>query len=155
MCLKYQIDRVCNIRSHFRLKLQVRYSDKKLSVNGLKYGFCKKLLGYKWTSDQLKTFLLLLFFQISTGQRFTCTFITSYEIHTLVHTYFVLLVQIIKWSGTLKVKVTLRITLINWHTFNLFFIFIFQLFSFFYIISPLCLFLFASFLCVYAIIRLL
>ena len=34
----------------------------------LKYGFCKKLLLYKWTSDQLNI----------------CTEVTSYKIHTLV-----------------------------------------------------------------------
>ena len=33
----------------------------------LKYGFCKKLLQYKWGSDQLKTFFLI-FFQISSNQ---------------------------------------------------------------------------------------
>ena len=59
--------------------------------------FCKKLLRYKWTSDQLNTFVLT-FFQISTdqhwsgkkwgqkcstGQRFVCTEVTSYKIHIL------------------------------------------------------------------------
>ena len=59
-------------------------------VRILKYGFCKKLLQYKWTSDQLNTF-----FQISadlekkwgqkcsTGQRFIFTKVTSYKIHIL------------------------------------------------------------------------
>ena len=63
----------------------------------LKYGFCKKLLRYKWNSDQLNTFGSL-FFQISadqcwsgkkvsqkcsTAQSFICTEVTSYEIHIL------------------------------------------------------------------------
>ena len=50
----------------------------------LKYGFCKKLLRYKWTSDQLNIFFLTFWGQkCSTGQRFTCTEVTSYKIHTL------------------------------------------------------------------------
>ena len=41
----------------------------------LKYGFCKKLLRYKWTSDQLNPFVLLF-------SRSAVT-VTSYKIHTL------------------------------------------------------------------------
>ena len=80
----------------------------------------------------------------STGQRFICTEVTSYEIHTLVHTYSVLRAQIIKWIETLKVKGNLRITLINLHSFNLFLLFIFQLHIFFFLYHfssffiPLC-----------------
>ena len=60
----------------------------------IKYGFRKKLLRYKSTSDQLNTFILT-FFRISagldkkwgkkcsTGQRFICIKVTSYKIHTL------------------------------------------------------------------------
>ena len=34
-------------------------------VSKLKYGFCKKLHRYKWTSDQLNPFVLTFLFQIS------------------------------------------------------------------------------------------
>ena len=66
--------------------------------NALKYGFCKKLLRYKWTSVQLNTFVFIFFpdqcwsgadlekkwrQKCSTGQRFICTEITSYKIHIL------------------------------------------------------------------------
>ena len=62
----------------------------------LKYGFCKKLLWCKWTSDQLNTFVLT-FFQTSTdldkkwgkkcstGQRFIWIEVTFYNIHTLAN----------------------------------------------------------------------
>ena len=58
--------------------------------------------------------------------------------------YFVLRAQIIKWIETLKVKVNLRITLINLRSFNLFLLFIFQLHIFFFLYHfssffiPLC-----------------
>ena len=34
---------------------------RKIEDVGLKYGFCKKLIWYKWTSDQLNTFVLTFF----------------------------------------------------------------------------------------------
>ena len=61
----------------------------------LKYGFCKKLLQYKWTSEQLNTFFLPFWLvccvtiqnvrkKCSTGQRFICAEVTSYKIHFLI-----------------------------------------------------------------------
>ena len=65
----------------------------------LKYGFCKKLLWYKWTSDQLNIFFSSLFDwfccarkknqskvrkKCSADQRFIRTDVTSYKIHILV-----------------------------------------------------------------------
>ena len=62
----------------------------------LKCRFCKKLLWYKWNSDQLNTFVLTFFpdqcwsvliwkkkwgQKCSTGQNFICTKVTSYKIH--------------------------------------------------------------------------
>ena len=54
----------------------------------LKYGFCKKLHRYKWTSDQLNTFVLTFCpDQHWSGQKvrkkFICIEVTSYKIHTL------------------------------------------------------------------------
>ena len=66
-----------------------------------KYGFCKKLLRYKWNSDQLNTFGSLFFpnqcwfsadsvliwkkisQKCATGQSFIWTEVTSYKIHIL------------------------------------------------------------------------
>ena len=58
----------------------------------LKYGFHKKLLWYKWTSDKLNTFFLTFWpdqcadvvKKCLTGQRFICTKVTSYKIYILV-----------------------------------------------------------------------
>ena len=37
------------------------HSQKNVYLKALLYGFCKRLLGYKWTSDQLNTFFLTFF----------------------------------------------------------------------------------------------
>ena len=48
----------------------------------LKYEFCKKLLQYKWTSDQLNIFphCQKVRKKCSTGQKFICTKVTSLEL---------------------------------------------------------------------------
>ena len=54
--------------------------DRQVYLYELKYGFCKKLLRYKWTSDQFYTFVFTFF---PDQQKFICIEVTSYKIHTL------------------------------------------------------------------------
>ena len=54
----------------------------------LKYGFCKMLHRYKWTSDQLNVHSKLVkkwWKKCSTSQRFICIEVTSYKIHISVN----------------------------------------------------------------------
>ena len=56
------------------------------STLDLKYGFSKKLLRYKRTSDHLNTANQSKSEEksVPTGQRFICTKVTSYEVRTLI-----------------------------------------------------------------------
>ena len=74
--------------------IEVSFSDRVDLPSIPKVWFCKKLLRYKWTSDQLNPFVLTFFPVLiwkkkcgqkgSTGQRFICMEVTSYKIHILV-----------------------------------------------------------------------
>ena len=73
----------------------------------LKYGFCQKLLRYKWTSDQLDTFFLT--FQHWSGQKvFKCSEVHLYRSNFLQNPYFSLLAGLlhpfIKFLQLLKFK---------------------------------------------------
>ena len=76
--------------SYFRASIFFFWSWNKIENTGrvrfshlyeLKYGFCKKLLWYKWTSDQLNTFFLTFRLQQKPSQKVRKKVVNWPEVH--------------------------------------------------------------------------